>query len=334
MVIFYHGDMDGISAANLYYRHCVSIETFTDFIEFEYENQNVVIEMVNKYAKRNNNMMVFVFVDCFPDEYIVKYILENHINVVVLDHHISKKESIDKFLQEGLINGLSYIGASATLITWCWIKFNKNIQDILYFLDKTKDSKKEQDENIPFAIKLVNSWDIWNGLYQDAEPYKIFFETQNFIPYDAKVKSLLEDNLSIRNAIRDGYTMMQFYHNWGQIYCERYGYEVKYKTNNFFVLNIGNANSKVFGDLINKYDAVITYCNNGEIYKCSIYSVKENFDCANFAENFGGGGHKGAAGFTFDTLPVWLMNKRSGLIFKEEEEVDKSKQRRVKRKNL
>ena len=112
--------------------------------------------------------------------------------------------------------------------------------------------------------------------------------------------------------------MMQFFHNWGRQYCERFGYEVQYKTNSFFVLNVGNANSKIFGDLIKDYDAVIIYCNDGTKYRCSIYSQKDTFNCAEFAEQFSGGGHKGAAGFVLNNLPIWLRDKRSDLILKEE----------------
>ena len=128
----------------------------------------------------------------------------------------------------------------------------------------------------------------------------------------------LNNDVEIRKAIRDGYVMMQFFHNWGRQYCERFGYEVQYKTNSFFVLNVGNANSKIFGDLIKDYDAVIIYCNDGTKYKCSIYSQKDTFNCAEFAEQFSGGGHKGAAGFVLNNLPIWLRDKRSDLILKEE----------------
>ncbi len=320
MIVFYHGDMDGIVSANMYIRmvdngYNENVKRFLKVIEFEYDKQDLILDAVKKASAINP----IVFVDCCPDEEILQQIVESQSAgmVTIIDHHISKKELIDKYIQEGLINGISYIGASAALITWCWGYFNKDIQEITYFLDKTKDSKTEQDKSpIPLAIRLVNSWDIWNKMYQDAEPYKIFFEAQDFTPIDDEIKELISSNIKIRNAIRDGNIMMQFFHNWGKIYCERYGYEVKYKTNDFFVLNVGNANSKIFGDLINNYDAVIIYCNNGVKWKCSIYSQKEDFDCAKFAEQFDGGGHKGAAGFVLKDLPVWLRDKKLNLFQK------------------
>lgn len=308
MVIFYHGDMDGIAAAHLYLKDTPNFYMIRT-IEFEYDKQPSILE-----ALRNiNAKSEVIFLDCCPDEDILEAMIarKNIKKITILDHHISKKELIDKYVQEGLINGMSYIGASATLITWCWIHFNKNIEQIKYFLDKTKDSKSEQDNSpIPLSIRLVNSWDIWNKMYPDAEPYKIFFESQDFVPTDERITKLINDNITIRNAIRDGNVMMQFFHSWGKIYCKRYGYEVKYLKNNFFVLNVGNANSKIFGDLINDYDAVIIYCNDGTKWRCSIYSQKDDFSCAEFAEQFSGGGHKGAAGFILEKLPAWLKNKK------------------------
>lgn len=315
MLIFYHGDMDGIAAANIYLENITyATETKIKAYEFEYDKEDSILNL--KITGKQEDV---IFVDCCPNEHILQHLIPMARSLTILDHHISKKELINKYYKEGLINGMSYIGASATLITWCWFHFNQDIEKIIIFLDKFGTSKVAQEKSdVPLAIKLVNSWDIWNGLYIDAEPYKIYFETQNFTPLDEGVKYILNNDVEIRKAIRDGYVMMQFFHNWGRQYCERFGYEVQYKTNSFFVLNVGNANSKIFGDLIKNYDAVIIYCNDGTKYRCSIYSQKDTFNCAEFAEQFSGGGHKGAAGFVLNNLPIWLRDKRSDLILKEE----------------
>lgn len=314
MIIFYHGDMDGIAAANLYIENATyNTETKIKAYEFEYDKEDLILDVPIVSGRKED----IIFVDCCPNDKILQYVIPRARKVTILDHHITKKEVIDKYYQEGLIEGMSYVGASATLITWCWFHFNKNIEDIILFLDKFGQNKTNQEKSpVPLSIKLVNSWDIWNGLYVDAEPYKIYFETQNLSPVDDEVKELLNNDIMVRKAVRDGLVMQQFFHNWGQKYCERYGYEVQFKANNFFVLNVGNANSKIFGDIINDYDAVIIYCNDGIRYKCSIYSAKD-FNCAEFAEQFNGGGHKGAAGFVLDSLPVWLRDRKSGLFFKE-----------------
>lgn len=305
MIVFYHGDMDGIVSAHLYFKKVDSrindlvVKTF----EFEYDKEKDILTN----PSINNVAEDVIFVDCCPNEDVLQYLIEKKKNIIILDHHISKKALIDKYCKEGLISGMSYIGASGTLITWCWFKFNKDVEKIINFLDVFGISRENQDKSdIPLSIRLINSWDIWNGLYIEAEAYKTYFECQNFKPRDKEIDPLLENNLAVQKAVVNGTIMLDFYHTWGEQYCKRYGYEIKYKKKKIFVLNVGNANSKIFGDRINEYDAVMIYCYDGEKYKCSIYSNKESFDCSTFAEALGGGGHKGAAGFVIKKLPIWL----------------------------
>ena len=68
-----------------------------------------------------------------------------------------------------------------------------------------------------------------------------------------------------------------------------------------YAANLGNANSKYFGDKIDKYDIVCTFCYNGDRWNYSIYSNKEYVDCSDIAKNKGGGGHPGASGFIMNT---------------------------------
>lgn len=309
MIIFYHGDMDGIVSAHLYFkgRYDNSESLTIKFIEFEYDKEKDILTMpIAKYIPEE-----IVFVDCCPNEEILQYLIKINKNITILDHHISKKPLIDAYCKEGLIDGMSYIGASGSLITWCWFKFNKDISKIIEFLDIFGISRENQDRsNVPLSIKLVNSWDIWNGLYIEAEAYKTYFECQNFKPRDKEINLLLDNNLEIQKAVINGNMMLNFYHNWGEQYCQRYGYAIQYQDKRIFVLNVGNANSKIFGERIHTYDAVMIYCYNGEKYKCSIYSNKEDFDCSTFAEALGGGGHKGAAGFVIDEIPDWLRGTK------------------------
>lgn len=312
MTIFYHGDMDGIAAASIYlHKDSYNSEVKVRFFEFEYDKQDFIRTIL--YGNATEDV---IFVDCCPDKDIILYLVKtvNVRTLVILDHHQTTKPIIDSFIDEGLIQGLSYIGASATLITWCWFEFKKDKETIINFLDRTKSNRALQEEKLPLSIRLINSWDIWNKMYIDAEPYKTYFETRNYTPEKKEVYTLITNEVEVRKAIAEGNYMVQFFHQWGKQYCEKFGYEVKYLNYDFFVLNVGNANSKIFGNLIYRYDAVIIYCNDGTRYKCSIYTYKKDFDCSAFAEKFGGGGHRKAAGFTLPDIPPWLKNKKSKLL--------------------
>lgn len=320
MKVFYHGDMDGIASGYLLCKNIIPKQTVVDakkagnnFIEFDYNKQQ---NLMNMYLNHSENVY---FVDCSPDEEVLNYILDNAAGVFIIDHHISRKDMLERYFKEGKINGMFYNGASATLITYCWInmilKDGKTIAEVKEFLDWFGLSKlnQERSSEIPLSIKLINSWDIWNGFYIDAEPYKIAFETQKLSPLDFETfNDLLYNERVVSNTIKKGYIMKKQINSWAETFMERYGYEVSYNGNSFFVANLGNGNSKYFGERIKDYDAVIAYCYNGDLWTMSIYSdSSKDFDCSEFAKKFSGGGHKKAAGFRTTEFPSWLKPQKT-----------------------
>lgn len=319
MKVFYHGDMDGIASANILLNKIVKYRTLNEelqhtapedfIIEFDYNKQQKV-EDVDIF----HNESVY-FVDCCPDKETLDNTIKRAGKVTIFDHHKSRQELLEEYLEDGKIEGAFYNGASATLLVYCYatlvIEKGKTIQELKDVLDWYSISKLNQENSdIPLAIKLINSWDIWNNFYADAEPYKIVFESKHFHPFDKEVKSFIFDEMIITQSIRKGYIMLEQMNSWAETFMSRYGYEVEFEGHKFYVANLGNANSKYFGDKIKDYDAVIPYCYNGDLWTCSIYSdANKDFDCAEFAVRFGGGGHKKAAGFRMKELPQWLIQK-------------------------
>lgn len=320
MKIFYHGDMDGIVSANVLLNGIVLENTFIQnrkragsedkvLIEFDYNKQQAIDE-----SQMNKQEHIY-FVDCSPDKEILDKLINSSLGlkIFVIDHHVTRQEYLEQYFQEGKIEGMFYNGASASLITYLWrekvVKENKTAQDVKDYLDWYRLSKFNQDRSeIPLGIKLVNSWDIWDGLYADAEPFKIVFESKHFKPTNKDIAEMLYNDRITTLTIQKGYIMKEQMDTWAETYMERYGYEVEFEGHKFFVANLGNANSKYFGNKIKDYDAVIPYCYNGDVWTCSIYSdASKDFDCAEFATRFGGGGHKKAAGFRMKNLPEWLQ---------------------------
>ena len=74
-------------------------------------------------------------------------------------------------------------------------------------------------------------------------------------------------------------------------------------------------NSDVFKSVYDteKHDAMLCfYWSNRGFWRCSIYSDNPDIDCSVYAQSYGGGGHKGAAGFQAETLPFILAAKDRG----------------------
>ena len=59
-----------------------------------------------------------------------------------------------------------------------------------------------------------------------------------------------------------------------------------------------------FLDSEDKYDLLVAWVFDGYKFNYSLYSTNPDVNCAEIAERFGGGGHKGAAGFSSKTQ-VW-----------------------------
>ena len=59
-----------------------------------------------------------------------------------------------------------------------------------------------------------------------------------------------------------------------------------------------DGNSLVFGDKLANYDFGVLWRFNGKDYIYTLYTVNPNIDCSEIATYMGGGGHRGAAGFT------------------------------------
>lgn len=55
-----------------------------------------------------------------------------------------------------------------------------------------------------------------------------------------------------------------------------------------------------------RHHAMATFCRlkpPAHKWTVSLYSTRDDVNCADIAKSFGGGGHKGAAGFQCDEIP-------------------------------
>jgi uncharacterized protein len=80
-------------------------------------------------------------------------------------------------------------------------------------------------------------------------------------------------------------------------------------------INSNLMNSDVFKSVWDpeKYDAMLCfYWSNKGFWRVSIYSTNPEVDCSVWAKSFGGGGHKGAAGFQCEELPFALGKNADG----------------------
>ena len=90
-----------------------------------------------------------------------------------------------------------------------------------------------------------------------------------------------------------------------QIYRKKYGWETNFEGHRCLAQGIYEFGSTVFGNDYKIYDICISYEYTGKNWIVSMYSQK--IDVGKIAQKYGGGGHKGAAGFVCDKLPFRIL---------------------------
>jgi oligoribonuclease NrnB/cAMP/cGMP phosphodiesterase (DHH superfamily) len=205
-----------------------------------------------------------------------------------IDHHISKINE----LKDIKFDGLQVDGTAACVLTW------------IFFM---------KDNNPPISIRLIGDYDIWNltqsvlcmqyGIRQyDCEP-----ENQIFW------KDVFENNLT-KEIITKGETIYKYVTKTYKHEINSIGFitelcvelNEKLHTYNVLAVNRSHISSLFFEDHpeVNNVDIMIPFCWNGKSWKVSMYTMKDDIDVSKICYKFGGGGHKKAAGFTCDNLPV------------------------------
>lgn len=98
-------------------------------------------------------------------------------------------------------------------------------------------------------------------------------------------------------GLRDHYGYDAEIEGWGKYTC--------------FALNILGFGSCAFGDAAGRYQVLASYINGGDVVKCVLYAGSPDVDVAEICKSFGGGGHKGAAGFVWPAdkpFPIKIKN--------------------------
>lgn len=182
----------------------------------------------------------------------------------------------------------------------------------------------DEYKSMPRAIQLLGRYDVWDHSDPDVLPFQMGMRANSntrpenqelWMPIIHSGWSHRYSNNIIAGIIVEGTIILNYQHSEHSKYCKSFSFETilelkvpGFKTENIkaVALNRGAASSQAFEAVWHpdKYDIMLAFCrtNNGK-WSISIYSTKESVDCGSIAKHFGGGGHKGAAGFQCDELP-------------------------------
>lgn len=276
ILIFNHNDLDGFASAAIvnkyenercYNRLC------------NYKNSVPCLESYNDVVEKTNQEpdKIYIVDYSFTEQtiYQLESLLTLDIPVIWIDHH----ESSIEYKHPNLVCYLNteYCGAYNTYV---------------YLFG---------DKYIPRSVKLVDSWDCFKFNMEQTLEFKCYFDT--LIPKEAisAFRALLNNENKLNSYIHIGSYCKKLIEN--QYAMSRNNcYEIMFQGYTCIMCNTFLKSSLLFDDLMDKYDIAMVWCYNGTNYAYSIYTNKDDIRCDEIAENFGGGGHKQAAGFTLDYL--------------------------------
>ena len=295
VICYHHNDLDGRSSAALVryfvkkdYNHIMDP---IDFIECDHASP-----IDTKIAK---DKIVFIVDYSFGDNELsyLEEICKNVRDVIWIDHHKTAIEMSEKYSWMKELHGIRDTSMSACPLVFRYFTGKKNLTEM------------------PKWVQYVSDYDTWTKALESSTDFKLGMDLRDQSPC-----ALIWDNLiggegfenkilMLGQVIHDG-SKISIYNSkrYDRMVSSMYEKDVYFDNGNIkyhaIILNSMDHTSEVFKDKVNDFDICVVWHKKSSNYLFSIYSVKENVDCAKICQEFGGGGHKGAAGFTCKFFPI------------------------------
>jgi oligoribonuclease NrnB/cAMP/cGMP phosphodiesterase (DHH superfamily) len=268
-ICFYHNDADGRSSAAIVRR---ALGKDVRLMETNY-GEPVPWQEVEKAEQ-------IVMVDFSMSLEDMQH-MANGRRFTWIDHHIS---AINE-LQEAATawEGLRDVSQAACVLTW------------KYFFP---------DQPVPQAIQLIGDRDTWTNAYPDSPAFGEGLNQQNMSPENDKLwKPLLDDDpKAVQDLISSGGLIYNARLREIRRSVARFGQEVTFEGHRTLAIN--QRASGELGEHIRKKGYEIAYCyietqQNGKL-TTFVTLFSDQVDVSEIAKKYGGGGHKSAAGFSFE----------------------------------
>lgn len=304
--IYHHNDADGRCAAAIVGRSRFARDKFGVSGPVEYEEvdygmvnaafaEDVLCDLCRLYDEEGDPINVFVVDFSFPESLVASIEAEDICDLHWIDHHASAKHCGHQHLKGS--RDFTDKGRSACELAWEYCFPNASVKSefgttpIIVKLIGDYDSGRWEykDRCKPLILALdacqcTPSNGLWNALFSLEAPYELEFA----IPH---------------NLIEQGKVMAAYQEGYAAGMCKTFGFETEFKGLRCYAVNIYKMGPMAFGWEMHEYDACIAFAFDGAQFTVSMYSEKPNIDCSAICKKYGGGGHKGAAGFVAKTLP-------------------------------
>lgn len=284
MKCFYHNDLDG-HCAGAVVAHFTGNYDAADYFEVDY----VVPLPVGQVGDGEE---VYLVDYSFKENtaHFLRSLIDRGCRVVWIDHHTSSME-LERIVPEFKgVPGLRTEGISGAALAWMWFA-------------------NSPFSKIPYAVQLVSDYDCWLYHFGDVTThFKLGMDLVSNNVLDPIWSQLFgsHGDAYAGEVARRGEQIKQYIDTQNTFYREHFAYESEICGHKCLVVN-KKTNSWVFGEKYNQYPCVVVWVFNGERYIYSVFSSDPAVDCSQIAATYGGGGHRGAAGFTTSDL---ILKKR------------------------
>jgi oligoribonuclease NrnB/cAMP/cGMP phosphodiesterase (DHH superfamily) len=264
MKCFYHkSDLDGHCSGAIVRRALPAVE----LIGVDYNDK------LNRDAVSRGEL-VFVVDFSFPAKDMEW--LNSHSQLVWCDHH---KSAIEKCARIDGIRGVREIGTAGCELTWLHLN---------------------PDQEMPLSVHLLGRYDVWDHRDSRVLPFQYGMRDQDETLPDAEIwPAVIEDESKVFEIIAHGETVLAYQTKQDAKYAKAMAYESDFHGLRALIMNKPFSSSKAFDSIYDpdRHDIMILFGVKSGEFKYSLYSGKDSVDVSSIAVQYGGGGHKGAAGF-------------------------------------
>ncbi len=278
MKVYYHNDLDGECSAAILNKYF--IENGINYVSSSFIPMTYDVEVDIDKIKKNEKIYVVDF--SFKNE-VWEEIIKKTVNITWIYHHITSIKESEKNDIVKNFSGIRKDGVAACELTW----------NFLYTL------------SMPKVVALIGDYDVWNFKLQDTMEAYYGLLSRNTNPQNGDWGYLFDDHYMIINVIYDGVAILEYVTKQNEKLMEN-SYRIKFEGHDAIICNTPLKSSTIFDSVKNK-KLMIVYAYNGNIWTISLYS--KSIDCSIIAQKYGGGGHKGASGFTCKSLPKEFFNE-------------------------
>ncbi|RLC82697.1 MAG: phosphohydrolase [Chloroflexi bacterium] len=298
MKCFYHNDADGKCAAFWVHHTEQARDQFEPYYKISDYGQEFPHDLVQP-----GEMVWIVDFSIEPDD-MFKLIEKCGLDKIHwIDHH---KTAIDKYKDfPHEIQGIRDNDKAACELTFEYVS---------WWVAKTMGSPGSFEEyrvhiTAPMFTQLIADRDIWRWQY--GQVTKFFYAGSQLLdlrPFSVEWTKLLYEPKYCEEIQKNGELIEQFRARQRRIDINYFGCKVEFEGIQCMAIN-GSPSGDLGQDICDMgYEVGIVYrrSNNGK-WAVNLYSA--TVDVGEIARAFGGGGHKGAAGFKVDSDPnsLWMI---------------------------